>query len=137
MKKSLIISITLVLTISLLMLIASNVFAASTTYGSYLQCGANSTVTGSTRNYPQRNHQISITPTQVSGNGDMKIRLVKKNWLSTTTVYSTESTFSVGETQTIQMGNHDTGDFYYYFSTYGYGYGALVYADPVYMTCYD
>lgn len=122
-----------------LLAICSNVFAASTTYSSYIDMSAgNTTLTGSTRKYDQRNHKISFYVTSLSGSANVHTSLHKKNLFNSTTVQETNAYFdSTYKTYTYYMGNHDTGKYYYFFSTLGAGrYGSFT-ADPVNMTSYD
>ena len=97
----------------------------------------NTTLKGSTRQYNQRNHEISYNVTQLDANTHMYTALKKDGFFSDTTVREQYVDFRSEKTYTYNMGNHDTGKYYYYFSTFGNGrYGAF-YADPVNMKCYD
>lgn len=116
-----------------------NVFANSTSYTSTLRMSANSSATGATREYVERNHKISIYPKELEdGATRITIDLHKKgifsdNVVSTSTVYIDQ----VNKTYTCGMGNHDTGKFYYHFSSFGNSPTGSIYADPVTMTSYD
>lgn len=135
-KKTKILFVVIISIISLIIL-GINVFAESTTYTSYLDMLAgNTTQQGSTRQYNQRNHSISLTITQLPATGKMYMSLVKDGFFSDTTV-SSKDNIDIAQltTYSFYMGNHDTGKYYYYFSTFGRG--ATFYANPVHMTCYD
>lgn len=139
MKKTT--KIFLIISVIMLSLIAlsSIVFAESTTYTSYLNMlSGNTTLKGSTRQYNQRNHEISYTVTQLDAPTVMYTSLEKDGFFSDTTVYEQTVEFnSANQTYTYYMGNHDTGKYYYYFSTFGLGHCGAFYAEPVNMKCYD
>lgn len=128
----------LLLLVSLIAL-TSTVFAESTTYTSYIDMlSGNTSLTGSSRQYNQRNHDISYTVTQLDTVTNMYTKLVKDGFFSDTTVYEQMVRFdSANKTYTYYMGNHDTGKYYYYFSTYGIGRTGAFYANPVNMRSYD
>ncbi len=144
MTKRLKVSIVLTILLAISMIATvSLVYAESTTYSSYINCGDNSSVTGSERQYNQRNHKITLYPTELNyGDGGsirMHIDLCKKGWFGTSSTVTTidaniDSTY---RTYSYGMGNHDTGKYYYYFSTFGSGYHGQIIANPVNMICYD
>ncbi len=136
-KEKILFVISMIVIVISLLAVCSKVFAASTTYTSYLDMLAgNTTCQGGTRQYNQRNHSISLTITQLPVAGKMYISLVKDGFFSDTTVSSKDNIeISQLKTYSFYMGNYDTGKYYYYFSTYGRG--ATFYANPVSMTCYD
>lgn len=135
-KKTKILLVVIIMMISLIIL-GIKVFAESTTYTSYLNMLAgNTTLKGSTRQYNQRNHSISLTITQLPVTGKMYMELVKDGFFSDTTVsYKDNIDIVQLKTYSFYMGNYDTGKYYYYFSTFGNP--TAFYANPVNMTCYD
>lgn len=117
----------------------TTVSAASTTYGSYLDCGENSTVTGSTRQYNQRNYSISLYTTWLQyGSTDLIIDLYRKDFIGKT--YWSSAVAYIRQTNTTtsyNMGNHDPANAYYFFSTNQTAHPGHITADPVYMTSRD
>lgn len=133
---------TLIITFALLivgLIAACSVFAQSTTYTSSIYMAGNSTLTGSSRQYNQRNHKITLYPTLLNGNTKMYISLSKDGWFGSTSVSSTDAYMTqTNVTYAYEMGNHDTGKYHYYFSTFGGGhYGGEFRANPVNMISYD
>lgn len=136
LKNKKIILIFIGISLITILLFCTRVFAASTSYGSSLRMDANSTCTGSTREYYQRNHQISIVPKEIQwGTAQLTIKLHRKSFFSDSVVYTTSATLDqINHTYIYYMGNHDTGKFYYFFSSSGH---SPLYAEPVTMTSYD
>ena len=132
------VSIIAIIVISLIA-IGTKVFAANTTYPSYIDMlSGNTTLTGESRNYKQKNHKISFKVTKLTAKTHMRTCLIKDGLLSNTTVADTTVDFNAAnKTYTYYMGSHATGKYYYYFSTLGQYYYGSFYADPVTMTSYD
>ncbi len=138
MKKSIkaILSISLISIVGML-IFASTVLASSTSYTSSLYMEANSSHSGSSRTYNERNHSISLYEL-TSTNADLEIELIKKNLFSSSTVYTgTVNIRNANTTYSKYMGNHDTGKYYYLFSTFGKSNCGKINANPVTMTSYN
>lgn len=123
--------------LAIILLLCGTVLA--TTYVSTLRMDANSSATGTERDYHERNHQISIYPKELeNGATRITINLHRKSFLSNKVV-STAVVYidQINKTYTYGMGNHDTGKFYYYFQSFGNSPTGAIYADPVTMISYD